>query len=339
MNHRTRSPHRPTARPASTVSQPLPRGARTQRVSWENRYHAWRRHHRQVGGESLQRIRKHPIASALTMLAIAISFVLPAMLWLAMSSVNALDGQLDDGSQMTLYMTPGSDSGLVERTSAQARQTDGVAKVSVITADEGLKEFQKTLGLSLSSGQLRDNPLPAALIITPSLGNTADVQALSEKLKLLPGVDEVRLDLAWLQRLKAIKGLGNRLVMALGILFGFGVILIVGNTVRLSVESRRHEIEVITLLGGTQGFVRRPFLYTGAWYGAGGGGLALLLLTVGRGWLSAPIRALAESYGSQYTLPGPGFSGSLLLFSCSILLGLLGAWVAVSHHWARIRPR
>lgn len=331
---------RPTRRPAKTTApHPAPRGARTQHVSLKNRYHAWRRHHRQVGAESLQRIRKHPIASGLTMLAIAISFVLPAMLWLAMSSVNALDGRLDDGSQMTLYLKPGTDNGVVTRTAEQVRQTDGVTKVSVITADEGLAEFQKTLGLSLSSGQLRDNPLPAALIVTPQQRDTADVQALSEKLKVLPGVEEVRMDLAWLQRLKAVKGLGNRLVMALGVLFGCGVILIVGNTVRLSVESRRHEIEVITLLGATQGFVRRPFLYTGAWYGAGGGVLALLLLTLGRGWLSAPIRALAESYGSQYTLPGPGFSGSLLLFACSILLGLLGAWVAVSHHWARIRPR
>lgn len=336
MNPRTR----PVRRPIKAASpQPTTRGARTQRVSWKNRYHAWRRHHRQVGSESLQRIRKHPIASGLTMLAIAISFVLPAMLWLAMSSVNALDGRLDDGSQMTLYMTPGTDNNVVERTAEQVRQTKDVIKVSVITADEGLAEFQKTLGLSLSSGQLHDNPLPAALIVTPQQRDASDIQALSAKLKALPGVDEVRMDLAWLQRLKAVKGLGNRLVMALGVLFGFGVVLIVGNTVRLSVESRRHEIEVITLLGATQGFVRRPFLYTGAWYGAGGGLLALLLLTLGRGWLSAPIRALAESYGSQYTLPGPGFSGSLLLFTCSILLGLLGAWVAVSHHWARIRPR
>lgn len=331
---------RPTRRPVDKrVAASATRGARTQHVSFRSRYYAWRRHHRQVGSESLQRIRKHPIASALTMLAIAVSFVLPAMLWLAMSSVNALDGRLDDGSQMTLYMKPGSDNSVVEKTAAMVRQTEGVTKVSVITADEGLKEFQQTLGLSFTAGQLRDNPLPAALIVTPQQHDTSGIEALSAKLKVLPGVDEVRMDLAWLQRLKAIKGLGNRLVMALGVLFGFGVVLIVGNTVRLSVESRRHEIEVITLLGATQGFVRRPFLYTGAWYGAGGGLLALILLTVGRGWLSAPIRALAESYGSQYTLPGPGVSGSLLLFSCSILLSLLGAWVAVSHHWARIRPR
>lgn len=322
-----------------SVPSPSRRGARTQRVSFESRYQAWRRHHRQVASESVQRIRCHPVASLLTMLAIAVSFVLPAMLWLAMSSVNSLDSRLNDGAQMTLYMAPGTDTTVVDRTAEQVRAVSGVAEVLVITADDGLKEFQQTLGLSLSPGQLKDNPLPAALIVTPLQRDTADVQTLSQSLKAVPGVDEVRLDIAWLQRLKAIKGLGNRLVMALGALFGFGVILIVGNTVRLAVESRRHEIEVVTLLGATHGFVRRPFLYTGAWYGAGGGVLALLLLTIGRGWLSAPIHALAESYGSQYTLPGPGFLGSLLLLICSILLGLLGAWVAVSHHWARIRPR
>ena len=325
--------------PTPTAPQRPRRGARTQRVSLESRYQGWRRHHRQVAAESLTRLRRHPLASLLTMLAIAVSFVLPAMLWLAMSSVNALDGRLDDGSQMTLYMTPGADSRAVDGAATQVRSTAGVAAVSVITADEGLREFQQTLGLSLSSAQLKDNPLPAALVVTPSRRDIGDVQALAQTLKRVANVDEVRLDLAWLQRLKAVKGLGNRLVVALGILFGFGVVLIVGNTVRLAVESRRHEIEVVTLLGATHRFVRRPFLYTGAWYGAGGGMLALLLLTLGKGWLSVPIRVLAESYGSQYTLPGPGLGGSLLLLICSILLGLVGAWVAVSHHWARIRPR
>ena len=122
-------------------------------------------------------------------------------------------------------------------------------------------------------------------------------------------------------------------------LFGSGVLLVVGNTIRLAVENRRREIEVVTLIGATHAFVRRPFLYSGAWYGLGGGLLAWGLLTLGSEWLAAPVAALAASYGASFSLPQLGAVGSVTLVGCSTLLGWLGAWIAVSRHLADVRPR
>lgn len=314
-------------------------GARRQRLSIEGRYQAWQRHNHQMAHDSFQRLLKRPFASLLTMFSIAVAFVLPALLWLGLTSVHSLDGKLDDGAQMTVYMKPRLSEDSVQRVAEQVRTQSGVLKATLITAQQGLDEFQNTLGLSDTLSLLKDNPLPATLIVTPALNEPKAVQALSSELQKLQDVDEVRLDLAWMQRLKEIERLGERIVLGLAILFGCGVVLIVGNTVRLSVESRRQEIEVVTLLGATQAFVRRPFLYTGAWYGLGGGVLAIVLLTLGRSWISSPIHALADSYGSAYTLPGLGFTGSLVLLICSIMLGLLGAWVAVGHHLSQIKPR
>jgi cell division transport system permease protein len=162
---------------------------------------------------------------------------------------------------------------------------------------------------------------------------------LAERLEGVTGIDEVRVDLAWVERLRHLAALGRRVALALGVLFGFGVLLVVGNTIRLAVESRRREIEVVMLIGATHAFVRRPFLYSGAWYGAGGGLLALGLLALGNHWLSLPVAALAASYGASFTLPQLDVTGSTILLSCSILLGWLGAWLAVTRHLSSIRPR
>jgi cell division transport system permease protein len=155
----------------------------------------------------------------------------------------------------------------------------------------------------------------------------------------MTGVEEVRLDLAWIERLRHLAELGRRVALALAVLFGGGVLLVVGNTIRLAVENRRKEIEVVTLIGATHAFVRRPFLYSGAWYGLGGGLLAWGLLTLGSEWLAAPVSALAASYGATFSLPRLGAAGSATLVGCSILLGWVGAWIAVSRHLAEVKPR
>ncbi|EWH03089.1 cell division protein FtsX [Halomonas sp. BC04] len=214
-----------------------------------------------------------------------------------------------------------------------------MARTRLITAAEGMAEFQQALGLADALGRLDDNPLPASVVVTPVDPAPEGVRELAESLQEMTGVDEVRLDLAWLERLRHLAELGSRVALALGVLFGLGVLLVVGNTIRLAVESRRQEIEVVMLIGATHAFVRRPFLYSGAWYGLGGGLLAWGLLGLGSEWLAAPVSALAASYGATFQLPQLGAAGSATLLICSTLLGWLGAWIAVSRHLADIRPR
>ncbi|RCV89126.1 permease-like cell division protein FtsX [Billgrantia montanilacus] len=317
-----------------------PRGARSQGgPRTGSRLRAWGRHHRAMCLDSARRLLKHPVGSLLTMLAIAIALVLPAALWLTLDSARLLDAELEESATLTVYLAHQVDEAEAGRIDEAIGAHEGVARTRLITAAEGMAEFQQALGLADALGRLDENPLPASVVVTPLDPAPEAVDALAQSLQELTGVDEVRLDLAWLERLRHLAELGSRVALALAVLFGLGVLLVVGNTIRLAVESRRREIEVVMLIGATHAFVRRPFLYSGAWYGLGGGLLAWGLLGLGNEWLAAPVSALAASYGATFRLPQLGISGSATLLICSTLLGWLGAWIAVSRHLAEVRPR
>ncbi|WP_192035480.1 permease-like cell division protein FtsX [Halomonas sp. YLGW01] len=327
-------------RESGQAARPSPRrGARSQRTALRSRLGAWARHHRAMCLDSAGRLLRTPVASLLTMLAIAIALMLPTALWLTLDGARLLDAELDESATLTAYLTSDVDEGEAMRVAEALGAAPAVEAVRLITAAEGMAEFQQALGLEDALARLDRNPLPASVVVSPRDASPAAMRALATELEAVGGVDEVRLDLAWLERLKRLAELGRRMTLALGLLFGLGVLLVVGNTIRLAVESRRQEIEVVTLLGATHGFVRRPFLYSGAWYGLGGGLLAWGLLALGRQWLSAPATALAESYGASFTMPALDGAGSATLLVSSTLLGLLGAWIAVTRHLADIRPR
>ncbi|MFG6668373.1 permease-like cell division protein FtsX [Halomonas sp. HNIBRBA4712] len=323
-----------TPPPEPRAPKPKPTGP-----GFGSRARAWGRHHRAMLGDSLYRLVRHPLGNLLTMLAIAIALVLPAALWLTLDSARLLDAELDESATLTVYLDTQVDQAQAARIEEAVSAETGVGQTRLISAEEGMAEFQRSLGLEETLMGLDENPLPASIVINPQSVEPDAMQALAGQLETLAGVDEVRLDLAWVERLRHLANLGRRVALALGVLFGFGVLLVVGNTIRLSVESRRREIEVVMLIGATHAFVRRPFLYSGAWYGVGGGLIALLLLVVGNHWLSLPVAALAQSYGASFALPQLDMTGSTILLSCSTLLGWLGAWLAVSRHLSSIRPR
>ncbi|MDR5875344.1 permease-like cell division protein FtsX [Vreelandella gomseomensis] len=321
------------------AQRPQKQGARSQQPRRSSRLRAWGRHHRAMAIDSLHRLIRYPLGNLLTMLAIAIALVLPAALWLTLDSARLLDAELDDSATLTVYLDTGVASGEAKRIEQAVSADTDVQSTRFVSAEQGMADFQQSLGVEDALSGLEDNPLPSSIVVRPGSVDPDLMQALAERLESLAGVDEVRVDLAWVERLRHLAALGTRVALALGVLFGLGVLLVVGNTIRLSVESRRREIEVVMLIGATHAFVRRPFLYSGAWYGVGGGVLALGLLTLGNHWLSMPVAALAASYGASFSLPQLDVTGSTMLLSCSTLLGWLGAWLAVSRHLASIRPR
>ncbi len=331
---------RQTPKPAAPASETAPRsGARAQQTRFSSRLRAWGRHHRAMALDSLFRLVRYPLGNLLTMLAIAIALVLPAALWLTLDSAKLLDAELDESASLTVYLDMGIDAAQAARIEEAVSADGGVAQTRMISPEQGMADFQQSLGIDDTLAGLDDNPLPTSIVISPQDVEPAAMAELAERLEGVTGIDEVRVDLAWVERLRHLAALGRRVALALGVLFGFGVLLVVGNTIRLAVESRRREIEVVMLIGATHAFVRRPFLYSGAWYGAGGGLLALGLLALGNHWLSLPVAALAASYGASFTLPQLDVTGSTILLSCSTLLGWLGAWLAVTRHLSSIRPR
>ncbi|HVR51078.1 MAG TPA: FtsX-like permease family protein, partial [Pseudorhodoferax sp.] len=142
----------------------------------------------------------------------------------------------------------------------------------------------------------------------------------------------------WRQRLDAWLGFGARLVQVLSLLLGLGAVLVVGNTVRLDIQARREEIGVLQLLGASDGFIRRPFIYLGAWYGLGAGLLALGLIGACGLALRPPLAALSGSYGSPFVLHGLDALHSGLVLLGTVVLGWLGAWLVTGHFLRQTRP-
>lgn len=332
-----KAPRKSAAKPAGDKAPP--RGARSQQTRFSSRLRAWGRHHRSMAWDSFHRLVRYPLGNLLTMLAIAIALVLPAALWLTLDSARLLDAELDESATLTVYLELSADNAQALRIEEAVNAEPSVLETQLISAEQGMAEFQQSLGLEDALAGLESNPLPISIVVRPESVDPGTMQQLASTLEALSGVDEVRVDLAWVERLRNLAELGRRVALALGVLFGLGVLLVVGNTIRLSVESRRREIEVVMLIGATHAFVRRPFLYSGAWYGIGGGLLALALLSMGNHWLSLPVAALAASYGASFSLPQLDVTGSTILLSCSTLLGWLGAWLAVTRHLSSIRPR
>ncbi|WP_444902453.1 permease-like cell division protein FtsX [Microbulbifer sp. SSSA007] len=314
-------------------------GAVAARTDFGDLWRSWLGHHREVALESLRRFFATPMASIMTALVIAIALALPAALQLGLANFQRAVAGWDGQPQISVFLHKGARDAAVESFAAKLRSDPAVAEVTYISPEEALAEFEQASGLGDVLAGLDANPLPAVLLLRPRDTQDNDkLQILVANLQQQALTDSVVLDLAWVQRLTQLTELGQRLSAGLAVLLALGVILVVVNTIRLHIESRREEILVAKLVGGTNAFVRRPFLYSGLCYGFCGGLLAWLLLLGGVLLLSGPIAGLSSSYGSNYALAGPGFSYFLGLTAGAVLLGLLGAWLAATRHIRAIEP-
>ncbi|OEY65838.1 permease-like cell division protein FtsX [Marinobacter sp. X15-166B] len=297
-------------------------------------------HHRQVAKDSAQRLWRAPLASLMTWLVMGVALALPVGLLLVLSSVQGVSAGWDSSARITVYLADQVTLEQARRLRADVAARANIQEVVLVDRDTALQEFRTGSGLDEALAYLDENPLPHSLLVTPdeSARTAAAVELLADSLGAMGEAARVQIDLDWLQRLSAITRLLERVVWVLALLLGGAVILVIGNTIRLAIENRRDEILVAKLVGGTDGFVRRPFLYTGLWYGLGGGLVALLLLGLALWWLSGPVERLADLYRSQFELSGLGLEGVLALLGCAMLLGWLGAWLAVKRHLDAIEP-
>jgi cell division transport system permease protein len=315
-------------------------GASHSRARWRDQYHAWLRHHRLSAADSLVRVLDNLGASLMTWLVIGIALALPVGLDVALDNTSALSARLDSPGQISLFLRDDLSLQTAEMFSSELQERADTDSLVLVSSDEALEEFRRLSGFADVLDSLQENPLPHLLLVVPAAELKAgEVEILRVELESYPEVAEAVLDKAWLQRLNSIMDLSQRLVLALAGVLLLGVVLILGNTIRLAIESRREEILVVKLVGGSNAFVRRPFLYTGLWYGVGGGLIAALLVIAALWFVDAPIQRLALLYQSSFTLQGLGIMGSLNLIMLGGLLGLAGAWLAVSRHLGAIEPR
>lgn len=287
---------------------------------------------------ALGRMARQPVGSLMTIVVIAIALALPTGLRVLLNNAQILSGSWDGAIDFTVYLKLDVDTARAEELTRDVQAREDVTQTVFISRSEALAEFRAYSGFGEALDVLNENPLPHALIVRPASGDKADVEALAGALALMPETDFVQLDTAWVERLNGILDLARRVVDMATILLSLAVVLIIGNTIRLEINNRREEIQVVKLVGGSDGFIRRPFLYIGFFYGLAGAAMAALTVTLSLSLLASPAHALAQLYGSSFNLAGLTWLQTLLLLGSGALLGWAGAGVAAARHLRAIEP-
>jgi cell division transport system permease protein len=296
--------------------------------------------HAQVLIGSLGRIVHQPVSALMTMGVIAVALALPLFLSLLLQNARSATGNWNEAYDLSVYMDKKAGAARVQALAKQLRQRGDVAAVRLITAEQALAEFRSDSGFGTALDALEDNPLPDTLVVTPTLAASTPqgTESLKVAIAAMSDVQTVQIDTEWVKRLHAMLDLLRRVVLLTGGLLGIGIVLIVSNTIRLDILNRRAEIEVMKLVGASDGFTRRPFLYTGIWYGLGGGLLALLLVAVASTVLARPVAHLAFLYGSAFSLEGLKIVTGLAVLGLAVGLSWIGSWLAATRHIRSIEP-
>lgn len=281
-----------------------------------------------------------PLPTLMTIAVIGVALAFPAGLYVLTENLRTLAGGWDQAAAVSLFLRPEATESEAEQLAEELRAWPELAQVRLITSEQALAEFREQGGFEQALTHLRSNPLPAVLALfpTPPFSTPERVEALQARLIELPGADFTRMDTLWLLRFQAILDLAQTGVLLLGGLLGVGVLLIVGNTIRLEIQNRRSEIEIMELVGATAAFIRRPFLYAGAWYGLLGGIGAWLMVSIAVWLLQGPASRLASLYQSDFPVSGLGPLALLSILGGSMLLGLVGSWIAVGRHLRGAEP-
>ena len=301
---------------------------------------AWLTRHVQTFIGSLGRLSQHSLATLMTTLVIGIALALPACLHLLVTNAQRAVGGWNRAISVSVYLKQPTSTDEARRLAERLRQRRDLADVDLITAEVALKAFRSESGFGEAIDALNENPLPHAIVLRPGpdYASSAHLASLAADLQKMPSVDVVQLDTAWVERLDAIlEGIRRGILLTAGLL-AVGILVIVGNTIRLDIQNRRDEIEVTKLVGGSDAFVRRPFLYAGVWYGIGGGILPWVVTAIVLAALREPVAKIAGLYGSGFQLTGLGLEAGGILVGTGIFLGWLGSYVAATRHLRQIEP-
>lgn len=330
-------PRKPANRLRETpaANQSLPREGRSLRLRWN----AWTRQHRQSFRASLRRLLTRPWSTALTVLVMGIALALPLLLFVLLDNARSLSGGLREAREFTVFLKTAQSTAAAQTFADELRKRSDVISVDLRTPEQGLTEFRQLSGFSEALDVLDDNPLPSVLVVTPRLDSLAVDPPLLAELRADPRVDMVQYDAEWRKRLSAILGFAERAMLALTVLLGLATLLVVGNTVRMDIQTRAEEIAVVQLMGASDGFVRRPFLYAGLWYGVLGGVLAVLAVGIVELVVRAPLLDLLTSYQNRFSLHGFDGIDAMMVVSASALLGWIGAWIVSTRHLFAGRPQ
>lgn len=300
----------------------------------------WFGRHVATASGSLGRLASQPFASLMIVLVIGVTLALPSALNLLIKNAAAVSGNWDNALDFSVFLARDMTLQDAENLANLIRQRADVATVSLVSSDDALAEFVEHSGFGEAIQQLSHNPLPHTLVVRPSQANTSEsMTLLREELSHLPETEMVQVDTEWVQRFHAILAIVEQAVIIGSVLLAAAIVVIIGNTIRLDIQNRRDEIEVTKLIGASNAFVRRPFLWSGFWYGLFGGLLAIGLVRLGIFLLDEPIGRLAGLYQSNVSVMTFDLRELGIIMGIAVGLGLFGSWVAAARHMRAIEPR
>ena len=289
--------------------------------------------------ESLARLVRQPVASALNIIVMGIALSLPAGFYLGLNNLQSFSQQLSSDPQVSIFMAIDASAAEVAAVEQRLKSNSEIGRVEFIPRDRALARLKRSAGLSDVLANLGRNPLPDAFVVTARSNDPATLEALHDQARNWPKVEHVQLDAEWARRLDAALNVGRMLVSLLAVLLAIALVAVTFNTIRLQILTRRDEIEVSKLIGATNPFIRRPFLYFGALQGLAGGFAAWAILALAVLVLNVQLADLTGLYGMIFKLEWPSSGDTMILLIFSAVLGWLGAWLSVSRHLWLIEPQ
>lgn len=276
----------------------------------------------------------------MTVVVIAIALALPALFWVFSDNLTHLTADWQRSGHISLYLQPGLTDVEQKRILKAVQTTQGVGSATLKSSQAGLAELVEQEGMHDIMQYLPENPLPAVINVSPALtvDSPAKLDLLSRQLRSLSQIADAKVDMEWIGRLHAILGVVAKVANALLALLALAVLLIIGNTLRLAIQNRQEEIQILKLVGATDPFILRPFLYSGIWYGLAGALVAVFLVNIFILSLGLVVNQLAVVYQMHYPLSGLSIRQILLLVLFAIILGWLGARLSVKRQLASIEP-
>ncbi|MEH6442409.1 MAG: permease-like cell division protein FtsX [Oceanospirillaceae bacterium] len=319
--------------------QPPLRGAMQHKVSAEDKRRRWLQHHQEVAKDCLRQLLGSPVSTFMTVLVLAVALALPSFLFTSLSNITKLTDSWESENKISLYLKLELTESEIDSFVQRLLLRNDLVAIDLIDSEQGLLEFKEFSGFSQVLDSLSENPLPAVISVLAKDNSEAGLATLQQQLLAMAPVDEALLDLGWLKRFKGFLLVIQRVVITLSILLAFAVLLIIGNTIRLNVENSRDEILVSKLMGATNAWVRRPFLYTGIFYGVVATAVAWLIIELALMTMQTPVLQLAQLYQTRFQLTGLGALGSCILLIIGVSLGWLAALLSVNKFLNKLEPK
>lgn len=300
---------------------------------------AWLRHQRDALNRALKRFAQAPLVTLLSVVVIGVTLALPVGLYLMLQNLRGIAGQINVEPQISLFLALDVGAADVQAVEAKLKTHPDIASFRFISKDQALSEMRGAMGLSDILEGLDKNPLPHTFVVRGKFTDPSALERLRDELGKLPKAEHVQLDAAWAKRLASLNLAGEKILLMLAVALGAALLAVTGNTIRLQILTQRDEIEVGRLIGATDGYLRRPYLYFGALQGLFGGLLALILALAALIWLSSNMAELIQIYAPDFHPPGLPWQTGATIVAFAALLGWLGAYASVSIYLRQSQPR